>query len=347
MKSVGKYLLLVLMAALLSAAIAWANYEASVAKCQGVQVDILRDSGDTLRLLNEDGIRQQLRLMKLNITNQPLSRIDTDSIEQMLNGIDYLENAECVVTADDRLSIVVRQMTPVVRLFARDGRSYYLNRDSKQMQADAKYHVDVPIVSGNINIHRLRLPYLFADYAVTRLHAPKAKVAEVLQRSTLHRLIALAEYVASPANAPLDTYVTSIYYSDPANIYLVPAIEGHLINVGDGTGMDSKIAKLKKFYNQVIPEKGWWMYDTVSLKWDYQVVATKRDRVRPVVIDTIPDDPDEADIETMTINPATASAPKEAAPAAAATANKADAKPSDKPADKPKNKPDDKSKKSA
>lgn len=339
MKGIGKYLLLVLMASLLSAAIVWANYEASMAKCRGVQVDILRDSGDTLRLLNSDGIRNELRLMKFNPENQRLADINTDSIEEMLNSIDYLENAECVITADDRLSIVVRQMTPVVRLFARDGKSYYLNHETKQMRADARYHVDVPIVSGNIDIHRLRVPYLFADYAVTHLHAPKAKVAAVLERSTLHRIIDVAEYVSSPANAPLDEYVTAIYFSDPANIYLVPAVEGHLINIGDGTGLDSKIAKLKKFYDQVIPEKGWWMYDTISLKWDYQVVATKRDRVRPVVIDTMPDDPDDADVATMMANPAT---PADAAPTPAPPSEKSQKSEKSDKTDKP-----DKSKKPA
>ena len=39
------------------------------------------------------------------------------------------------------------------------------------------------------------------------------------------------------------------------------------------------------FYRKVMPEKGWMTYDTISVKWNYQVVASKRTKAVKEVID--------------------------------------------------------------
>ena len=63
---------------------------------------------------------------------------------------------------------------------------------------------------------------------------------------------------------------------DSANIILVPAIRGHVINLGKAVNIADKFNRLRRFYAEVMPKKGWEFYDTISLKWDNQIVATRR-----------------------------------------------------------------------
>ena len=77
--------------------------------------------------------------------------------------------------------------------------------------------------------------------------------------------------------------IISHYRVDPRNrdIILVPMIRGHVINLGDTTALESKLARVMAMYHKVLPLKGWEYYDTLSVKWGGQCVATRRDKVIP------------------------------------------------------------------
>ena len=69
------------------------------------------------------------------------------------------------------------------------------------------------------------------------------------------------------------------------NVMIVPTVSGHVVNLGDVNNIENKFKKLLLFYRKVMPEKGWQTYDTISVKWNYQVVATKRTKAVKEVMD--------------------------------------------------------------
>ena len=86
------------------------------------------------------------------------------------------------------------------------------------------------------------------------------------------------------------------------NDSLLPNISGHVINIGSADGFENKFAKLMQFYRQVMPKKGWETYDTISVKWNHQIVATRRVKAVQQSIQYDPEDDEQApDIETMTV----------------------------------------------
>lgn len=70
--------------------------------------------------------------------------------------------------------------------------------------------------------------------------------------------------------------VSAINAANPRNVYIIPQMAGITVNLGDLTDLDKKFAKLKRFYQEVLPVKGWDFYDTITLKWHGQIVASKR-----------------------------------------------------------------------
>lgn len=257
-----------LMVAYLACSIFIAKMQADSAICKKVEVEIL-NAGNTV-FLTKDGVLKELRGLNIYPEGKPIKEINTDKIERLLGKYDYLEGAECLIVNNEKLLIEVKQILPVMRVF--DGnKSYYLNKDGKRMRADARYHIDVPVVKGNFN-----------------------------NRFTAKSLLPLVEYIA--ADSALNTFVTMIEARDSNNIFIVPMIHGHVVNLGQPKDFESKFKKLRLMYKEVMPVMGWYTYDTVSVKWDYQIVATRRKKkVEEQVVFGPNDDEPEPDLETISL----------------------------------------------
>ena len=199
--------------------------------------------------------------------------INASDIEEALKVSPYLENADIVKCQNGKVFIRVSQLVPVMRVF--DGEdSYYLNKAGKRMAATTYYHCDVPVVQGHFT----------RKYPATRL-------------------LPLIDYVEN--DSLLHSLVTMFQVRDTNNIILVPNISGHVVNIGNADGFDNKFAKLKLFYREVLPKRGWNTYDTISVKWNHQIVATRRIKaVEEVLPDHSEDDEQAPDIETMTVGTA-------------------------------------------
>ena len=157
-------------------------------------------------------------------------------------------------------------------VISEDGdQSYYVNRFGKHMSATASYHADVPVVQGHFTL----------QYPATRL-------------------LPMIEYVE--ADSLLSSLVTMYTMRDSNNIFITPAIHGHVVNMGDCDNFEAKFRKLKLFYRKVMPAKGWENYDTISVKWNYQVVATRRQKAVKIEMtyDSAYDEP-EPDLQTITV----------------------------------------------
>lgn len=271
MKRLIQNTILIVLAAALVIGTLWARDKSRGEQCTGIEVEVI--NADSTSFVTPQGVLNDLKGQGIKLVGKRMGDIDASDIEEALRLSPYLENADIVKCQDGKILIRVSQLVPVFRVF--DGESsYYVNRAGKHMTATNFYHSDVPVVQGHF----------------TRKFPPT-------------RLLPLIDYVEK--DSLLHSLVTMFIVRDTNNIILVPDISGHVINIGNVTGLDNKFAKLKLFYNKVMPKRGWNTFDTISVKWNHQVVATRRTKAVPQVMDFDPDDDEQApDIETMTIGTA-------------------------------------------
>lgn len=230
------------MATLLVLGIQWARNKAKAEVCTGIDVMII--NSDSTSFVSREGVLEELKNKGINVVGKRMGDIDANYIEQQLKNSPYLENADCIKCQNGKVLVRVSQLVPVMRVF--DGEvSYYVNRVGKRMDASMIYHCDVPVVQGHFS----------QSYQPTKL-------------------LPLINYVEN--DSLLSSLVTMYCVRDTNNIILVPSIGGHVINFGDVSGFENKFAKLKLFYQEVMPKRGWQTYDTISVKWDHQIVATRR-----------------------------------------------------------------------
>ena len=271
MKQLIRYSILLVLAVALTTGILWARDKSKGELCTSIDVEVV--NADSTSFVTPQGVLSDLKGQGIKLVGKHMGDIDASDIEEALKLSPYLENADIVKCQDGRLLIRVNQLVPVLRVFDGDN-SYYVNRMGKRMEANRYYHCDVPVVQGHFT-----------------------------KRYPETRLLPLINYVEN--DSLLRSLVTMYCVRDTNNIIIVPQISGHVINIGDASGFENKFAKLKLFYNQVLPKKGWNTYDTISVKWNHQIVATRRVKAVELVFEYNPEDDEQApDIQTMTVGSA-------------------------------------------
>ncbi|MDO4510363.1 MAG: hypothetical protein Q4B68_00915 [Bacteroidales bacterium] len=253
----ARYIIIIVLSCVLLWGVVWAKGKAGAQVC--TEVSIVVENYDSSTFVNAEGIMRYLDQCHLRLKGTPIGEINLKQVEQALAKSPYLESGECVRCDGGVLLVKVRQLVPVMRVIDGD-RMYYVNREGKQMPASTSFSSDVPIVKGHFN----------ATYPPTRL---LPMINYVKGDSVLNALVAMFEY------------------RDSNNIYMVPNIAGHVVNMGDAMGFENKFRKLLLFYQKVMPEKGWNTYDTISVKWRHQVVGNLRNK-KVVVheVDTVEED---------------------------------------------------------
>lgn len=270
-KTLIYFAMTLVMAAYCIMSLTLSGQAADTAMCLDPVVNV----NDTLtrRFVTADEVRNILRRNNILIDSVTWKCIDTRRIEQVLMAETNIESARCTRMSDDRLVIAVTPMLPVIRVFETGGspHGYYVNREGKRLVANATYHVDVPVVTGTFS-HDRQPTYVIP-------------VAEHISRDSV-----------------LNALITCIQLKPNGDIMLIPSIRGQVINFGDTALIDDKFARLRTMYRRVMPAKGWEFYDTLSVKFAGQVVATRRIKRLPdplIRFDQPGDSIEEPDISIM------------------------------------------------
>lgn len=242
---------IILIGLLLYAGLAaiWAIGKASSEKCQGIEVNIMRNS-PFAAALNKESVKQELGSLAQTYGKTPLGKINTQKLEDKLDKVNNFERVECYINSQGKLVVNVVPMIPVARIFTGYD-SYYINESGKRIDARPEYYADVPVVRGN-----------FTPNMPAKLVVPVIK------------------YVTS--DSLLNSLVSMIDYESPRDIWIIPRIKGHVVNIGDTTRLKEKFDNLRLFYRKVMPVKGWNYYDIIYLKYKGQVVGSRRNKELPV-----------------------------------------------------------------
>lgn len=243
-KTILGWVILVTLTAYVILAAIWAHAEAAKNSCKGINVII--EKGHTTDSVTKRGVMSEIGKYPAKIIGEQIPSIDTRSLERYLKAYPQFEDVVCSFNTSGKLNVKVKPMVPEIRVFE-DSASYYINKDGKKMASKASFFVDVPVVSGHF----------------TDTFRPKD-------------LLPVTRFVAS--DPMLSKLIGMIHADDAENIILIPRIHGHVVNFGDTNRLSEKKKALHAVYRKVIPYKGWEEYDTISVKFRGQVVATRRDK---------------------------------------------------------------------
>lgn len=232
-------------------------------------IDIAVSDSAATRFVDAEYVNQRLGNLR-GRSKDPRSTISTAQIDSILNSDVRIESASAVILNNGTLRVNVVPMVPVARVF--DGaRSYYINRAGKRLPATPGRYVDVPVINGHFT-----------------------------EASQLTRLLPMFQWLQR--HPECDALVTGVSVTPRGDIYVIPAVTGHVVCIGDTSAIADKFNRLERFYREVLPVKGWLYYDTLSVKWRGRIVATRRNKsyvnpLAPVAIDPESDEvPDQGTV---------------------------------------------------
>lgn len=247
MKNILRWSILTLLLAYVGCIWVWANAEAERHSCKGVTITMgEKGLSDTITVR---GVKAELMKYPRKIVGAQVTAINTLDIERYLMRLNNFENVQCFISSSGYLNVRISPMIPEIRVF--DGnKSYYVNKNGKRIDSNAEFFAEVPVVVGRFS-----------------RNMPPQSVLPV---------------VRFVQNDPLLSDIVAMYeVIDKDNILLIPRITGHVVNFGDTTRLAEKRRMLLSAYRNIIPYKGWDEYDTISVKFKGQIVASRRDK-RPL-----------------------------------------------------------------
>ena len=230
--------------------------------CTSVKVNVV-DSARS-RFVTAQDILQMVDNRNQKMTGMKFDSIHNPKVEQRLCELAPIRRVNIYKTVNGTVHIDVMQRTPVVRVINRYGESFFLDEQGDLLRHSNRYCAHVLVASGYINLRDEQKNYnVFASG-----NTPSGK------RNIMRELFELAEYINN--DRFWKAQIQQIYVNEDGDFELIPMVGAHIIVFGAFDKVEAKFSKLESFYRNGLNVKGWNVYDVINLKYEGQIVATKR-----------------------------------------------------------------------
>lgn len=197
-----------------------------------------------------------------NLLGYPMSRINLAEIEAALEDIPAVRNAEVFTTSDGVLHAELWQRKPLLRVQDQTGKWAYIDEEAYIIPVSEKFTAHCLVANGAIKA----LPEKKTNILDPELGDQHIKVLQELY--TLGRYFRDHEF--------WDAQFVQIYYTGSGEYELIPRVGSHLIILGTMDDFERKLKKLKALYLEGFNNLGWNDYTQINLKYNNQIVCTKR-----------------------------------------------------------------------
>ncbi|MEY8850188.1 cell division protein FtsQ/DivIB [Psychroserpens sp. XS_ASV72] len=198
--------------------------------------------GDENLFITQETVSKLLIQNQDSVTNKPKDIIDLNALEAALNTNPMIKQAQVFMSVDGLITAKVEQKKPIARVST--NASYYIDEQGGFMPLSTNYSARVPLVTGAIEKNNLSNVFAMAQ---------KVKADEFLRK-----------------------HVVEIHQNEDESIDLWLREYDFKIHLGQLKMLDKKINNLKAFYLKAMKDKTLDSYSVVNLKFDKQVICTKK-----------------------------------------------------------------------
>ncbi|MEZ4984775.1 MAG: cell division protein FtsQ/DivIB [Saprospiraceae bacterium] len=184
----------------------------------------------------------------------PVGKVNVERLERVLEEDPFVKQAEAWVDAQSRVHIAIEQRMPLLRVIDNNGLNYYLDKEGSNMPPSRHFAARVRVATGNLPPWEERF---LRDTGSVLTHVYR-----------LNELLMADEF--------LDALIEQIYVNKRGELILSPKIGKQTIQFGRYQDAEAKLERLKTFYREGLPYKGWKAYRSFDLRYNGQVVCVKR-----------------------------------------------------------------------
>ncbi|MGB3181178.1 MAG: cell division protein FtsQ [Cyclobacteriaceae bacterium] len=179
-----------------------------------------------------------------------LNQVNLKDLEARIRAHDFVKDAQVYKDLKGNLVIRVMQNRPLARLMRTDGPDAYISAAGELLPVSNRFTARVPVITGS---------------GVSTL------IESGLQSEQASELIGMLSFIDQD---PFWTaQVAGLEIDRNGEMILYPQVTRQEVEFGDVSGYRNKLKKLRIFYRDVLPRKGWNYYERVSLKYENQIVC--------------------------------------------------------------------------
>ncbi len=212
--------------------------------CTRFEVEVKNSTAND-QFVDNDDIAKYVKEQGLDPTGKHIGDVNTNAIEEAILKNQLVKKADVYVTNNGAIKASIEERKPILRVISSTGENYYIDNDGNKMPLSKRFTAYLPVATGSIK----------EDFAKTDLY----KFALFLQDDKFW-------------NAQIE----QIIVLPNKDIKLIPRVGEHQIILGNLDGYKERLDKMMTFYENALNETGWNKYSVINLKFDKQVVCTRR-----------------------------------------------------------------------
>jgi cell division protein FtsQ len=196
-----------------------------------------------------------LSLMKVNVQSlrgAKTSEVDLRAIEQKIKRDAFIKDADLYTDLKGNLVARVELRRPIARIVRNDGPDGYIAEDGTVMPVSEKFTARVLLVGG---------PF------VRRL-LQQRNLSESKEGKSLLNLINVIR-----DDEFWNAQIAELDIDSKGKVTMLPQVGDEKIEFGTPENEEVKLRKLKIFYKEILPNKGWNKYRRVNLEYEGQIIV--------------------------------------------------------------------------
>ena len=198
--------------------------------------------GDNAPFVDSETVNKLLIENKKDAQSIAKDKLDLNKIEKALNAQEMIEKSDVFVSIDGVLKAVVKQKTPIARVF--DGEdSFYIDYEGDRMPLSTNFTARVPLVSGKIKEKNRE------DFA------------------ELFRIIHNDDFLIKN--------IIGVQIMPNGSLKMLNRNYNFVIDFGGTSRMEAKFNNYKAFFQKAVLDSSLYKYNTIDLRFAQQVVCTK------------------------------------------------------------------------
>ncbi len=218
-------------------------------KVSGIQIEIINDQD--FYLIDQFEIQSLFdKEHSAAVLGANFDQVDIKLLETQAEENPFVDEIDVFINVTGVLGAKVSTAQPIARLINSQGSDQYIDLTGKLLPMNPDYTARVPLIS---------------------LEKENQWTTHLAENDFGKRLMKFLIFISN--NDFWKAQIAQLSVSADDELTLWPQVTKQLILFGHADKIEEKFKKLKLFYKQVLPKKGWNTYSYVNLKYKNQIVC--------------------------------------------------------------------------
>jgi cell division protein FtsQ len=189
-----------------------------------------------------------------SILGDHFGAVNLKEIEERIESHSFVKEAEVFRDLKGHLVVTATQSKPVARIVAKNGKHSYISEEGLLLPVSSKYTARVIVLTG--------------EY-MSKL----TKAESVLEDEYDTQLFELIEFVNQDRFWKMQ--IAEINVDKKGKIVMMPQVGKQRLEFGRAEDIEDKFKRLKIFFKEIMPTKGWNTYARVNVEFKDQIICDK------------------------------------------------------------------------